>query len=81
MFLKTLKPTKVPGKNLKQLRKQLISELNLGPRINSVHSLWGEITDLTFFKALNDELKVVALICKRVEHFMKCHKICLESTL
>ncbi len=42
MFLKTLKPTKVPGKNLKQLRKQLISELNLGPRINSVHSLWGE---------------------------------------
>ena len=57
MFLKTLKPTKVPGKNLKQLRKQLISELNLGPRINSVHSLWGEITDFHFFKALNDELR------------------------
>ena len=57
MFLKTLKPTKVPGKNLKQLRKQLISELNLGPRINSVHSLWREITDFHFFKALNDELR------------------------
>ena len=57
MFLKTLKPTKVPGKNLKQLRKQLISELNLGLRINSVHSLWGKITDFHFFKALNDELR------------------------
>ena len=57
MFLKTLKPTKVPGKNLKQLRKQLISELNLGPRFNSVHSLWGEITDFHFFKALNDKFR------------------------
>ena len=26
MFLKTLKPTQIPGKNLKQLRKQLICE-------------------------------------------------------
>ena len=61
MFLKTLKPTKVPGKNLKQLRKRLISELNLGPRINSVHGLWGEITDFHFFKALNDELRELFL--------------------
>ena len=51
MFLKTLKPTQIPGKNLKQLRKQLICELNLGPRFNSVHSLWEEITDFHFFKA------------------------------
>ena len=62
MFLKTLTPTKVPGKNLKQLiKKQLISELNLGPRINSVHSLWGEITDFHFFKALIDELRELFL--------------------
>ena len=26
MFLETLKPTQIPGKNLKQLRKQLICE-------------------------------------------------------
>ena len=58
MFLKTLKPTKVPGKNLKQLRKQLISELNLSPRFNSVHSLWGEITDFKFLKALNSKFSV-----------------------
>ena len=58
MFLKTLKPTKVPGKNLKQLGKQLISELNLSPRFKSVHSLWGEITDFHFFKVLNDKFRV-----------------------
>ena len=57
MFLKTLKPTQIPGKNLKQLRKQLICELNLGPRFNSVHSLWEEITDFHFFKALNDKFR------------------------
>ena len=57
MFLKTLKPTKIPGKNLKQLRKQLISELNLGPRFNSVHSLWGKFTYFHFFKALNDKFR------------------------
>ena len=57
MFIKTLKPTKVSDKYLKQLRKQLISELNLGPRFNSVHSLWGEITDFHFFKALNDKFR------------------------
>ena len=57
MFLKTPKPKKVPSKNLKQLRKQLISELNLGPRINSVHSLWGKLQIFTFFKALNDNFR------------------------
>ena len=61
MFLKAQKPTKVPGKNLKQLRKQLISELNLGPRFNSVHSLWGKITYFYFFKALNDKFRAQSL--------------------
>ena len=58
MFLKTLKPTKVPGKNIKQLRKQLISKLNLSPRFNSVHRRWGEITDFHFLKALNNTFRV-----------------------
>ena len=57
MFLKTLKPTQVPGKNIKQLSKQLKSELNLGPRFNSVHSLWGKLQIFAFLKALHDKFR------------------------
>ena len=47
-----MKPTKIPSKKLKQLRKRLICELNLGPRFNSVHFMGENYRLFTFFKAL-----------------------------
>ena len=48
-----LKPWKNQGKNIKQLRKQLICEWNPRRRLILIHGLWGKLTYFHFSKALH----------------------------